>query len=161
MEIGWKPCFTRVLAGFSGRFQSLAPSGKTASRRCQSTPETSHSHCAGDRLKNPSPGLGQVKEPLCKRRWASHTPLPSQANTARRDQPRHRSSSATQRGSAEAGSSRQWPEAVRRTKGPAAAGWAGSILTGTNAGAAGGGAEPLCSDNRAEKLDMPSPCRRQ
>jgi len=56
----------------------------TADKRCQSTPAISHCHCSNVTKKHTSLILGQMKRPLCKRRWHNHAPVPSQSTTLMR-----------------------------------------------------------------------------
>ena len=66
------------------RYYTCQRASGTADRRCQSTPETSQCHCASLTKKQGSVVLGQTKPPLCRRRWHSHTPLPSQISNRKR-----------------------------------------------------------------------------
>ena len=56
----------------------------TADKRCQSTPVINHCHCSNVTKKHGSVALGQIKRPLCNRRWHNHTPVPSQTTTLMR-----------------------------------------------------------------------------
>ena len=65
----------------TGYFYTCQLAAGTADKRCQSTPVISHCHCSNVTKKHASLTLGQMKRPLCNRRWHSHTPVPSQTTT--------------------------------------------------------------------------------
>ena len=67
-----------ICAGPCRLAHSRHKAGAGADRRCQSTPAISHCHCSSLSSHTASPACGQTKWPLCKRRWHSHRPLPSQ-----------------------------------------------------------------------------------
>lgn len=53
-------------------------------KRRQSTPAINHAHCGCVNTMPPSPERCQTNRPRCKRRWHSHTPVPSHSNTLMR-----------------------------------------------------------------------------
>ena len=68
----------------AGCFYTCQLAEGTADKRCQSTPVINHCHCSNVTKKPASVTLGQMKRPLCKRRWHNHTPVPSQTTTLMR-----------------------------------------------------------------------------
>ena len=70
--------------GFYLFCQAVKCAGGNADNRCQSTPAISHSHFACVNVKQGSFDFGQTNLPWCKRRWHSHTPVPSHNNTLTR-----------------------------------------------------------------------------
>ena len=68
----------------TGCFYTCQLAEGTADKRCQSTPVISHCHCSNVTKKHASLTLGQMKRPLCKRRWHNQTPVPSQTTTLMR-----------------------------------------------------------------------------
>lgn len=68
----------------TGYFYTCQLAEGTAGKRCQSTPVINHYHCSNVTKKHGSVALGQIKRPLCNRRWHNHTPVPSQTTTLMR-----------------------------------------------------------------------------
>lgn len=68
----------------TGYFYTCQLAEGTADKRCQSTPVINHCHCSNVTKKHSSLTLGQMKRPLCNRRWHNHTPVPSQTTTLMR-----------------------------------------------------------------------------
>ena len=68
----------------AGYFYTCQLAEVTAEKRCQSTPVINHCHCSNVTKKHASLTLGQMKRPLCNRRWHNHTPVPSQTTTLMR-----------------------------------------------------------------------------
>jgi hypothetical protein len=87
-EIRCKPykywVFMKINDHKTGRFYTSQLAAGTADKRCQSTPVINHCHCSNVTKKHASLTLGQMKWPLCKRRWHNQTPVPSQTTTLMR-----------------------------------------------------------------------------
>ena len=78
----------------TGYFYTCQLAEGTADKHCQSTPVINHCHCSKVTKKHASLTLGQMKRPLCNRRWHNHTPVPSQTTTLMRLPERLRKSNA-------------------------------------------------------------------
>jgi hypothetical protein len=68
----------------TGYFYTCQLAQGAADKRCQSTPVINHCHCSNVTKKHASLTLGQMKRPLCNRRWHNQTPVPSQTTTLMR-----------------------------------------------------------------------------
>jgi len=65
----------------TGYFYTCQLAEGTVDKRCQSTPVINHCHCSNVTEKHALLTLGQMKRPLCNRRWHNQTPVPSQTTT--------------------------------------------------------------------------------
>lgn len=79
--IPYKPPVSLIIAGFFKILQTCQWACGSTDKRCQSTPATSHCHCASLIEKQGSLTFGQTKQPRCRRRWQSQTPFPSQTKS--------------------------------------------------------------------------------
>lgn len=71
-------------SGVSIDFQLYRQALDCSTKRRQSTPAINHTHCDWVNATPPSPDRCQTNRPWCKRRWHSHTPVPSHSNTLMR-----------------------------------------------------------------------------